>query len=376
MALVAIVCMLTGTFFSAIHGTLHSLLTNKRNVLTPHEVLLANNGIGFLFFLSSMWWWNPFMEYFGFGTTIAKPDTTIFWIAAAWTAFWNAAIIQYAHAKSRQAADATLVTPYMGTTPGLITLSMLIFKEIPSRIASIGIGILSFGTYIHGRENVPFRLSAWRDWLKPFEILFKPILPENYHTLDEEKQREETEKARKNQLGVRWMCVFALSGTMGLLGDGIAPRHGEITTFYTFFTGVIFLWWYLIVPGFLRLAGRTDRKQKNVNSPYPNLQTPIRTNWHLILLMGLSYAFCFAFYATAFRVAPIAYIGTLKRFQIIMAMPLAWWILKERNKRRFITGAVITLGAILIGLDTGAQARILNSTQEYAYIIKNLFGFE
>ena len=271
--------MLAGTFFSAVHGILQTLLTKNRKVLTVRGVLLADNGIGFLFFLSAALWWSPFMEYLGLGTTVVKPDPTIFWIAVAWTTFWNAAIIQYAHAKSRQAADATLVAPYMGMTPGLITGSMLLFKEIPSRIASTGIGILSLGTYIHGREQVPFRLSAWREWLKPFEILFRPILPENYQLLDKEKQQEETEKARKNQLGVRWMCLFAVTGTMGLLGDGIAPRHREITTFYASFTGTIFLWWYLIDSAFWRLAGRAGREhEKNIHSSYQNSQTIIRAN--------------------------------------------------------------------------------------------------
>lgn len=368
---VAVICMLIGTFFQAVHGVVQTDLTKNKKVMSVRGVLLADHGVGFLFFLTTIWWWDSFMELVGLRTN-ALSDPSLFWIAAIWTTFWNATIIQYASAKSRQAADATLVTPYQGITPGLITGSMLLFREIPSRIASIGIGIISIGTYVHGREKVPFRLSAWKEWLRPFEIFYRIRLPENYGALSEEEKKRELEKAKKNQLGVRWGASSACAGTMGLLGDGIASRHGPITVFYAFYMGTIFLW-HLIVPKLWAFIRRTNNRSEN---RYPSIRNLLRNHWCWILLLGLSYSLHYIFVATAYRVALISSIGTLKRFSIVMTAVLAYWLLKERVNRRLLTASIITFGAILVGLDPEPQTRILNAAEEYAYMIKSWLGLE
>lgn len=370
-SLIAIVCILIGTFFQAVHGVVQTDLIKNKKVMSIRGVLLADHGIGFIFFLTTFWWWDPFMELVGLKTN-ALSDPSIFWIAAVWTTFWNATLIQYASAKSRQAADATLVTPYQGITPRLVTVSMLLFKEIPSKIASVGIGIISAGTYIHGREKVPLRLNAWREWFRPFEIFYKIRLPENYDSLSAEKKERELKDARNNQMGVRWAAGSAGAGTMGLMGDGIASRHGPITIFYTFYMAVIFLW-HFTVPKLWTLVKRTNNAAEN---SYPNLRNLLRNHWHWILLLGLSYSLHYIFVATAYRVALIASIGTLKRFQIVMTAILAYWLLKERVKRRLLTASIITLGAILVGLDPEPQTRILNAAEGYAYMIKSWFGLE
>lgn len=368
---VAVICVLIGTFFQAVHGVVQTDLTKNKKVMSVRGVLLADHGVGFLFFLTTIWWWDSFMELVGLRTD-ALSDLSLFWMATIWTTFWNATIIQYASAKSRQAADATLVTPYQGITPGLITGSMLLLREIPSKIASIGIGIISIGTYIHGRENVPFRMGAWREWLKPFEVFYKIRLPENYDALKPDERSEELKKAKRSQVGVRWAAGSAGAGTMGLLGDGIASRHGPITVFYTFYMGAIFLW-HLIVPKLWAFIRRTSNRDEN---QYPNLKDLLHNHWCQILLLGLSYSLHYIFVATAYRVALVSSIGTLKRFSIVMTAVLAYWLLKERVRRRLLTASIITCGAILVGLDPEPQTRILNAAEEYAYIIKSWFGLE
>ena len=59
-----------------------------------------------------------------------------------------------------------------------------------------------------------------------------------------------------------------------------------------------------------------------------------------------------------------------------MTAILAYWFLKERVKRRLLTASIITLGAILVGLDPEPQTRILNAAEIYAHMIKAWFGLE
>ena len=78
------------------------------------------------------------------------------------------------------------------------------------------------------------------------------------------------------------------------------------------------------------------------------------------MLAGIFMALNELFIGTAFRIAPIAYVGSLKRLSIVFTVLLSWWILGEtRAKRRLGPAIVVTLGAILLATD-GSMTRLIN----------------
>ena len=202
METVAIICMLTGALLYSI-----SIVTQRylqKTVLTVRGALIFNYGLGFLVMLSGIWWWTPFMESVGLATPI-RDDPTIFWIGAIWATGWNI-LISYANAKSREHADVSLTQPFQGVTPGLITITALLFHEWPSAIGIVGIIFIAVFTYIHGREGAT-KLS---DWLLPFRALVVLQLPKNFDSLPENERSEVLLKTARQRSGVRWAFVSAL----------------------------------------------------------------------------------------------------------------------------------------------------------------------
>lgn len=357
MEQVAIVLILMGVLIRAVNTILKKWVTDKkRKILSKRGALVIPSGIASVLLFSATWWWPKIAEATGLETTIAW-DPTVFWLAIAWSTAWNL-FIQKAFVEMLQDVDATLVQPLQSLTPGLLAFSVLAFGEVPSMIAIVGIALISLFTYIHMRSG----MNTFWGWFVPFWRIF--FLPANYRSMTPDEQTQ----AKKDRRGCRWAIGAALAGTMGLLGDGIAARHGDITLGLGVEMFVIMAW-YIVMP-WVWYALNITKKPEPVMPSSENLAH----YWPQITLFGASVGMYTLMISLAYRVAPIAHIGTLKRLDTILVIPLAWIIFGEKSKMRIVTALGITAGALLLGFDPAAKAYVLNSAEEYLFMLRRIFA--
>lgn len=358
----AIMLMMVGITIYSIHVATQKWL--QKFLLTPRGAIVFSNTIGLTFLLTILPWWSTMMQKLGWQTPVTH-DNAMFWIGVIWATGWNIFIV-YANAQARKGkVHVTLTQPFQGLTPLLIAVSAALFKEYPSPKARVGIFLIGAGTYAHGREDAvipkkfPRTRQEWwlilRDWALPFRRAI--WLPENFSTASE----KERTKMLEERDAIRWALKSACAGTMGLLGDGLVARHGNLILGLTFQFGVIAAW-YLILP---RLWG--DPEPLLVNS-----DEKASKYWKQILLFAVGHPLSYVLMSSSYRLTRIAHIGSLKRLNIIIVGLLAWAFLGEKKKSRLVTGSVITAGAILLGTDPKANAYVLGSAEQYFARIKGL----
>lgn len=287
--------MAVGVTIYSIHVAMQKYLQSF--LLTPRGAIVLSNSIGFLFLLAILPWWHTVMQKIGWQTPVFS-DNTVFWIGVLWATGWNIFIV-YANAQARKGkVHVTLTQPFQGVTPLLIAISAAVFKEYPSNKAKIGILLIGAGTYAHGREDAvmpkkwPKTPQDWwivlREWALPFRRAI--WLPENFPTAT----REEQKKMIEDREAIRWALKSACAGTMGLLGDGLVARHGNIVLGLTFQFGMIAAW-YLLLPN---LWG----------NPEPLLQRsdkrPIRY-WSQILLFAAGHPLSYVLMSSSYRLTKV-----------------------------------------------------------------------
>jgi len=355
------------------------LLDNK--ILTKRGALVLQHSIGCLTLLLYLFFWPLAESITGLKTPIYK-DFTIFWIAIAWLTLCNL-FIQSANVHARSLAPPSLTVPFQGMTPLLVTFTALVFYEYPTLIGWVAISTIAVFTYLHGREGAVTPLDWWRgkttggtllkDWLMPMRIAFRLQLPYNFATLNYEERETEMEKAKRIKKGVRWAIASTFGGTFGLMGDGTASRHGNIIWGLTVVFAIISLW-YLTLPWLWYLL----KKHLGYSVSLPEPILPSRENLRLhhwrIFLSGFGHATQWMLINIAFRLAPIAYIGSMKRLHIALVLVFAAVFLKDRKTRRFVTGLGITLGAAMLALDQSAQAFVIDSAEGYAFRLKEILA--
>lgn len=267
---------------------------------------------------------------FLFGVSF-RSSQDLFWIALLATVAVNL-WIQYAGAKSSDLGDASLVGPVQSLTPGLITIPALLLGEWPSRQGWVGIAMIVVGNFIHARAGEPLR-----EWWKIFALL---RLPRGYDLMGPNEQ----EKAWKNVRALRWAYGSAVGGSAGLIFDGLMVRSGDVMLGIT--------WkWSLVTLCFLGINRITKKERQFKGEGYARDFAP-KFSVAIILLCGLSLAVGDGFAAAAFRLAPIAYVGSLKRVSIILGVLLSWVFLREEKARvRLPQATLITMGAVLLALD-------------------------
>lgn len=330
---VAIALVLLGVLAMAAHATLQRWLLRER-IISVNTALVAQSGISAIFLFSAMWWWG------GWGTSFSY-NAQAFWLAVAGTTAANI-FIQFANARSRELADVSLTAPIQAMTPGLVVIAALTLGELPSWQGIAGIVCIMVGTYVHTRENA----TTLREYLKPFTMF---ALPRNFGELPPSEQR----KTRQARTALAWAYISAGLGTIGLIGDGLVARNGDVGLGF----GVQMLILTLCFSMFSALQ-KNPREKKE-----PAVRIKIQP-WGPVTLMGLFYGLHVIFVMTAFRVAPIAYIGSLKRLSIIITILLAWFFLHEvKAKRRLWPAAAITLGAMLLAFD-GSIGAVIERTQQ------------
>lgn len=330
MELIAIVLVLLSVLSMGAHSTARKWLFNNKAV-TETEMLVSQSAIAatfaFLWFLSVNDW-----EMLAAG----KSDATIYLIAIAGTTLANIAI-QFANTRATRLADLSLTSPIAAMTPGFVVLSAAFFGEYPSTVGYVGIGLIVVGAYIHAREG-----STLKEYLMP---LFVWTLFVRLDGLSEGEQA--------NRRALRWAYSAALCATIGLTFDGLLARHGNMVmgvTIELMGLTMFFLLMHRIAPS-------------RIERPWSER---FRKYWPQILCTGMFFGLPFILLGVAFRLAPIAYVGSLKRLSIPITLLLAWWILGEmkQSKRRLVTGSIIAIGAILLTLDP-TQAVLVDNLEGY-----------
>ncbi len=332
MEFLALSVTLAATLGIAVYNLYRKFLLNKK-YFTERELLVGQ--CTFAAVVCGLWlflvggWWNTLAP--------EKPDTAIWWIALGATTLVGI-VIQFANMRSFRLADASFISPISAMTPGLVVLSALLIGESPTTIGLVGIVLIMGGTYAHIREG-----TKLREYFVPlfFWLAFRRL---------EGMTKEEANKWR----ALRWAYIGAVCSTVGLMGDGIYSRHGDMILAVTIQLAVFAGVYALFLPNLAKDEGEFTPLWERLDA----------YRWHLILL-GAIFAIPFVLLGVAFRLAPIADIGALKRLAIVLTVVGGVVLFGEKSgRRRIFFATVIVAGAILVAYDP-APAVMLDSLDAY-----------
>lgn len=339
MNILAVILMFFGVLSISGHGLTQRYILRKDEDKGGEQILNAAEALFATFLVAIPFFILAYCVGVDWGTTAGGSSEKVFWIAVFGTTGFNI-LIQYAGAKAKENAEASLVTPVQAMTPGLLTASSIVVKEFPGIQGWSGVFLIMLGNYLHGLGE-----AAWRNWFSPFRLL---KLPADFASLSEIQQYRALQKCR----GLRWAYTSALAGTIGVLFDGILARNGDVALGYLV-QAVVLALVFGVQSGSLRtglgIRGFWDKARRR---PRP------------VVLLGLFWVLHVLFVMTAFRLAPIAYIGSLKRLSILFTVFLSGLVLRERKATQRIWPAfVITAGAMLLGLDKTAGRVAIRAEQ-------------
>jgi drug/metabolite transporter (DMT)-like permease len=340
MQLYALICILFAVVGTALQPIWWKWLEKKFSVL---ELLTLNCGISTLvcflaYFLLPFWG----------EINVTHSDATLFWLAVGFGTLISI-VIWYSDLSAIRVADVSFAAPIYGMTPGLVAMTAILFGEVPSIKGWIGISLIVAGTYVHSREGVP---------LKEY---FVPLLFwRAFGNLDHLPKDE-----RRKRLGLRFAYTGAACGSVGLICDGLISRYGNpalgISVEFALLSCVFFVW-------------RSGQRAKEERQSF---LMRVRNSWLSLLGLGVITAgLPSLLLAVGFAGAPIAYVGSMKRLWIVVAMLIAFWFLGElrnnprRRTRRLLLGLLIVVGAALLALDP-AQPHLIAGTDE---LLRRLFG--
>ena len=328
METLTIVLMLCGAVAQAGYVISQSWILNKKKILSKAEVLVGQYAIRGPVLLMLTPYWD------GWGTAV-EFNPNVFWIALGGllvTGLW----IQSCNVQARELADTSWTEPIQTLTPGLVTVAALWLHEIPSWQGILGIALITGGVMKHVREGIPFRS---REFWKPF-VLFN--LPSNFAFLSD-NEKEEVKKKRKACL---WAYGSALGGTGELICDALVVRSG--TAGFGFGIQSVLLMTFFSLP----LVFQSGGIQKSLGH--------FRAHSKPLLLLGTFWTLQVIFTNVAFRLAPIAYIGSMKRIYLVFVLLADRYILKsEKAHLRAIPIIIVTIGSLLLAFD-GSIGRVVS----------------
>ena len=379
MELLALVLMFFGIF--AMVGA-QVLIKKSLNHFGDMEVNVAVSVVAASFLV--LWVISPFNASWN-SWIPSHPDQILFWGALLIGALVNTAI-RFATTKSYSKADLSRVAPIQAMTPGLIVVTAMLIGEFPSMMGYAGIVLIMVGTYAGIREGVPLllrydishttyasraRVVSWKlnkDYFMPLFVwqLFMPVdnspLKRNWKEKGTLIISEEEEAKLQTRSALRWAYGSATMGTFGLLATGIMSRHGDVVfgnAVDQIITSLIFLFAFSYL-------SRNEKKVERLP-----VWERVTKYWPLLSLMGIFYALHMVFIISAFRLAPVAYIGSLKRISIFLTVLIAVFVLRETTMswRRIGLASIIAIGAVLLALDP-TQAVVLNSLDDYLIFLR------
>ncbi|MDP3726186.1 MAG: hypothetical protein Q8R36_03235 [bacterium] len=322
---------------------------NKQRYFSEMEVNVVISVVAASFLI--FWFLSPINTLWNTWTSL-HPDNILFWGALLIGALVNTCI-RFATTKSYSKADLSLVAPIQAMTPGLIVASAMLIGEFPSAMGYIGIFLIIVGTYVHIREG-----ATIQEYFKPLFIWRLFTAPDNMSHVSVEAK----EALLQTRSALRWAYGSAAMGTVGLLSTGIMSRHGDVA----FGSAIDQIITTLIFLAAFSYLSRSDKKVE-----YAPLKARVGEHKWLLLSMGILYGLHMILIISAFRLAPIAYIGSLKRISIFLTVLAGIFILKESQFvwRRVGLVSIIVVGAVLLALDP-TQAIVLNSLDDYLLLLR------
>jgi hypothetical protein len=263
-------------------------------------------------------------------------------------------VIQILNAKvsSFPKGEVSYALPLQSMTPLLITIAALLGGELPGFREAIGVVIMVTGSYVLTFDKVPER---WWYYLMPF---WRVILIFKLRTTTNEKVQEERQKAIVTAMALG----SATMGTIGLLADGIMVRRGVTlqgailaSTMLTAILAGSYTLWYFIAPD-------SSVTQREVAA-----KSPFISQVRVFAFVTVT-AFAACWVAHIYLIQPryddsyIAYVGTLKRLNAVIAVPAGLFFFREGSfGKRFFAAILIVIGATLISsgaLPSHLSARI------------------
>lgn len=257
-----------------------------------------------------------------------------FWIPVLGTGGLNI-IIQYAKVRAKALEDVSLVGPIESTTPAIvIVVGMIMLGEYPGLGGWAGIWLVALGTYSLQIADLFEKLSSasvpetslaiegvasrWRSRWYYVTVFLAPIT------------------ALRQSRGVRWAFLAVLFSCVTLNYDALIARNANVS----FASACVFG-----IAGMGNLAWAAYRRQ------FSGLDL-----WYVaqaLALLVVLFAMLHVVLNVAFRAALMSHVGALKRLAIPLTILGAFFFLSERKKfgGRLIGGALMAVGAILIGLD-------------------------
>lgn len=263
----------------------------------------------------------------GDGMSASKNSNPLFWGAVILVTVTNF-FIQPALVRSKKRGAASLTASVASLTPFLLTIVVLLLHEKPTWQGGVGIGLISFGNYAHLRENA----TTLTEWLLPFSWLF--VLPKNFETLTPTEQ----EKVLSDRSALHYAYGAAILGTFGLIGEALTAREGDLLLGFAIQSTILAIAFASISFGQETFTASFVTRWQQYKKPLLIIGTCGALH---LLLMGL-----------AFRIAPVAYVGSLKRLSIVVVVVLSIYVLKEaKARKRLWPAVVVTVGSMLLVFD-------------------------
>lgn len=240
----------------------------------------------------------------------------LFWPMMA-TALLNI-VIGFGNTRALKYGDASLVTPISAAQPMIVLIpSMLILGESPSFWGYIGLLLLAAGTYIFSfaEEVKGWEPPRWLRWAGKNARYFAPW-----------------QMLLRNK-GVRIALLVACCGAVAINFDKLSVMRSSAI----FPPAVILI--FLGAIGLMKVL-RTGEWRKLEKAHRANLVTNPLV-WVVVMIC----------YWSAFHYGLAAYVGSLKRINVVFVLILSFFILKEMKVKQRWPGAVImAIGAALLSL--------------------------
>ena len=290
--------------------------------------------------------------YYIFWGTTMPPLLPGFWTAILGVTIANI-FIQFLNVKatSMKEGEVSLTAPLQAMTPGLITALAVILGEYPSNIGIAGILCMALGSYILLFEKTQ---EKWYHYLNPLRKLL--LL---------RKLRQLSPEERGTTIVVTLALASACIGTIGLIFDGLFTRRGinmqGLTLGAMAEVGLLALTytiWFIVKPD-------PPKKPKDPKKPLIPLFAYITLG--LVLLTGIFWVLHVFLINPTYHDTLVAYVGTLKRLQILISVILGYLFFQEKDfKKRIFAAILIVAGAILISMDD-LPGRVSTEVQKWGF---------
>src|SRR3989344_634740 len=221
----------------------------------------------------------------------------------------------YAEVKAFSIGDVSLVAPIASTTPAsIVVASMIILGETPSRIGWLGIYLVVMGTYIVNiqgyfeQRKKDGQALRFKDWFAPLLML-------------------------KKNMAIRYAYLCVIIATIAINYEAMAVRKANVA----FATACIFGIGTILNCAVAYKKGITRSSLGSLMNRYT-------------LVVAVCLFFSVWLPNLAFRYEIVPYVGTLKRFQILLTIVLAYFILGEKKnfRTRFVGASIMLAGLTLI----------------------------